>query len=260
MVEGMTMPGLLFVHGAAGDARVWNPVIAALPDGWEAEAITLTYFGDTAWPDDGAGFGTAMHARDICEHAARLGGDVRLVCWSYAVHAGLEALRERPDLFAGAFFYEAGLPHYLSDAEEIERFTRDFKSCFGPVGAALKKDGPVAAVRALIGPAFERMTPERRAIYESNSAMMPLLMGGGQAPAQIGPGELAQIETPCRVAMGADTRLAFALPSRALAKGLPDCDLIEVPDAQHFLPETDPGRFAGLVEEWAGSVTERTLP
>ncbi|WP_299308008.1 alpha/beta hydrolase [uncultured Croceicoccus sp.] len=247
----MTAPRLLFVHGAAGDARIWNPVIAALPGGWQAEAITLTYFGDAAWPDEGEGFSTALHARELCDHAARMGGDVRIVCWSYAVHVGLQALLDRPELFADAFFYEAGLPHYLSDADEIERFSRDFKSCFGPVGAALKKDGAVAAVRALIGPGFARMAPERQAIYESNAAMMPLLMGGGQAPAKIGPAELARIETPCRVAMGADTRPAFALPSRALADALPDCDLVAVPGAQHFLPETDPARFAGLVEEWA---------
>lgn len=246
----MAPPCILFVHGAAADARLWRPVIAFLPATWSASALTLTYFGDTVWPDRGEQFGTKLHAREVGEMAKSLGGDVHLVCWSYSVHVGLQALLDAPGLFASALFYEAGLGQYLTDETEIETFGQDAGACFGAVGAKLEHEGTEAAVRQLIGSDFAQLAPERQAMYLSNAAMMPLLMGGGQPPTKIGPDALCRIETPCRVVMGSETRPCFALPSRALAKGLPNGTLDVLPKAGHFLPETAPELFAALVEEW----------
>ncbi|WP_066555408.1 alpha/beta fold hydrolase [Croceicoccus bisphenolivorans] len=246
----METPRILFVHGAASDERVWDPVIALLPPTWDVRAVTLSYFGDGDWRDDGAGFGTDIHARDVCEMAASMGGDVHLVGWSYAVHVMLKALLDAPALFASALFYEAGLGQYIIDEDEKAAFGKDAGSLFGAVGAKLESEGPHASVRQLVGAAFARLAPHRQEMYLSNARTMPLLMGGGQPPAKIGPAELARIETPCLVAMGERTRPAFSIPSRALASALPNCSLEIVPDADHFLPETGPGMFAALVEEW----------
>ena len=109
---------ILFVHGAAGDARIWQPVIDALPDGLEAHALTLRYFGGQPWPDDGGAFGTDVHAADIVAAARAIGQRANLVCWSYGVHPGLAALLDAPELFASAFFYEAALPHYITRADD----------------------------------------------------------------------------------------------------------------------------------------------
>ena len=250
----MTTPRILFVHGAAADARLWAPVIARLPADWHAEAITLTYFGEAAWPDDGHRFGTRLHARDIAEAAARMGGAVYLVCWSYSVHVGLQALLDAPDLFASALFYEAGLGQYLTAEREIEAFGKDAGSCFGAVGAKLSEEGAQASVRQLIGADFDGLAPDRQAMYLANAPMMPLLMGGGEAPTKIGPDKLATIATPCLVAMGALTRPCFALPSRALASRLPNGTLDVVSGADHFLPETNPALFAAIVEEWVSDM------
>lgn len=241
---------VLFVHGAAGDARIWAPVIAALPDGMEGHALTLTYFGAATWPDDGANFGTDVHARDILAAAEQLGRPVHLVAWSYGVHPALAAVLRRPDLFASAFFYEAALPHYIAGAEERRAYSTSYAEVFGPVSDTLATEGAEASVAALVGPAFGMLSPERRAIYLSNARMMKLLMGGGRPPAKITPRELAMIALPCCAAMGTDTPPVFALPTRALAMAIPDATLREVPGADHFLPETDPARFAGLVASW----------
>lgn len=244
----------LFVHGAAGDARVWTPVIAALPAGLAGRALTLTYFGQADWPDDGSGFGTEVHCRDIAAAAREAGEPVHLVCWSYGVHPGLAALLETPGLFASAFFYEAGLPHYISGARDRAAFGQSAAAVFGPVGQALADQGPEASVETLVGrEIFARLPADRRALYLSNARMMPLLMGGGRPPALITPRELATIATPCCAAYGADTQDAFAIPTRALAAAIPGAELKEVPGADHFLPETDAARFAALVGDWASS-------
>lgn len=243
-------PRILFVHGAAADARVWQPVIAALPPHCDAHAMTLTYFGDAAWPDDGAAFGTRVHARDVCEMARAMGAPVHVVGWSYAVHVVLQALLDAPELFASALLYEAGLGQYVADDADRDAFARDANSLFGAVGAKLAKEGEEAAVRQLVGPGFARLPDERQALYLSNARTMPLLMGGGEAPTKIGPAKLATIRTPCRVAIGEATRPAFAIPSRHLAAALPCGELTVIPGADHFLPETGPVLFAALVADW----------
>lgn len=245
---------ILLIHGAAADARLWQPVVAALPADWQVDAITLTYFGEGDWPDDGGGFGTRLHAREVCEKAAAMGGDVHLVAWSYSVHVALQALLDAPALFASALLYEAALGQYIADDAGREAFGKDAGSLFGAVGAVLEKEGTVAAVRQLVGRAFAALAPERQAMYLANHRMMPLLMGGGEPPTKIGPEQLVTIEKPVRVAMGAETRPAFAIPSRALAAALPNGELDEIAGADHFLPETAPLLFAAIIEEWVGKL------
>lgn len=246
----MTPTRILMVHGAAADARLWQPVVAALPATWQVETITLTYFGEDDWPDEGGGFGTRLHAAEVREKAAAMGGDVHVVAWSYSVHVALQALLDAPALFASAVLYEAGLGQYIADDAGREAFGKDAGSLFGAVGAVLEKEGTVAAVRQLVGKAFAALAPERQAMYLANHRMMPLLMGGGEPPTKIGPDRLATIETPVLVAMGAQTRPAFAIPSRALAAALPHGELDVIAGADHFLPETGPLLFAAVIEEW----------
>ena len=250
------MPKLLFVHGAAADARLWDPVIAALPESWHAEAITLTYFGEAPWPDDGSRFGPRLHARDVCQRVAAMGGGVHVVGWSYSVHVGLQALLDAPELFASALFYEAALGQYLTDEAEIAAYGKDAGQFYGAVGAALAEHGAEAAARQLAGALFADFAPERQAIYHRNARMMPLVMGGGEPPPKILPDKLALIEAPVRVVMGTATRPAFELPSRALAAALPHGSLECVDGAEHFLPETDPQRFAAIVAAWVAGLDD----
>lgn len=244
------MTALLFVHGAAGDARVWQPVLDALPPHLRASALTLTYFGDRPWPDEGAGFGTEWHARDILAAARALGEPVHLVCWSYGVHPGLAAMLDEPGHFASAFFYEAAMPHYIATAEGRRAFGEGFARFFGPVTSALEESGPEEAVRALLGPHERALAGGRRTIYLSNAAMMPLLFKPALAPRRIMPAQLAQIAQPCCAALGGKTAEVFSLSTRALAAALPAGELLVVEGADHFLPETDPLRFAALVADW----------
>ncbi len=244
---------VLFVHGAAGDARIWQQVIEALPDTIAGHALTLSYFGDAPWPDDGEGFGTELHARDILRTAADIGEPVHLVCWSYGVHPGLAAMLHEPALFASGLFYEAAMPHYIATPEGRRAFAESFAQVFGPVRQAIETIGPKAGVTALIGPHFGNLPEDRRAIYLSNAGMMPLLFSPTLPSRRITPRDLATINAPCCAMLGNRTQDVFALSTRALAQALPHGKLAEVKDADHFLPETDPARFAGLVAEWVES-------
>lgn len=246
---------VLFVHGAAGDARIWQPVIAALDRGLQGTALTLTYFGSEPWPDDGRNFGTAIHTADIQAAARAAEGPVHLVSWSYGVHPAIAAVLDQPELFASALFFEGALPHYFRNKAQRTAYFQSWQELFSPVVAAIEDGGGKAGIEALLGKAASFMSAERIAIYRENAAMMPLLFGKGQEPAPIGPTELATIALPCCVALGADTHPTFALPTRALATAIPGAKLLEIAKAHHFMPEFEPVRFAQLVSDWVNGIS-----
>lgn len=240
---------VLFVHGAGGDARIWKPVIAALPDWIEARACTLTYFGTEPWPDNGAGFGVTRHSADIRDAARALGGRVHLVCWSYAVQVGLFALREEPDLFASALFYEGARAHHIASEADLAAFGESAKDIFGKLARVIAEEGPDATIPALFGAHYAALPEDRKAIYHSNARMMPLLFSATESD-KMSRDELAGITTPACGAIGTRTEPAFAISTRALVDALPHGQLEIVEGADHFLPETGPERFARLVQEW----------
>lgn len=249
------MAPLLLLHGAPGDGRLWQPVIDCLHGGVRAVAPTLTYFGDAPWPDDGAGFGSELHASEIIAAAAAQGEPVRLVAWSFSVLPALLAALQRPELFAALLVYEPGLPSWVEDQAELERFGADAGAAFGPTAGAVMSCDNAAAVALLFdasgGPGcFASLSPERRALYLQSAAMMPLLMGGGQPPTPVSASEIARLQVPLTVAMGSRTRPVFEVPSRGLALASGGTEPLIVADADHMLPETAPERFAALIGEW----------
>jgi pimeloyl-ACP methyl ester carboxylesterase len=249
----MTHETILFVHGAGGDARIWDPVIGALPDWLESHAITLTYFGPAPWPDDGSGFGVSLHKDDIIAAAREIGQPVHLVCWSYAVQAGLAALIAEPSLFASALLYEGARPFHITNEADRTEFGKSAEMIFGVLARTLRTDGPAATIPALFGDHYAQMPEGRRAIYLSNARMMPLLFSSAD-PGKITCDDLAQITTPCCGAMGTASQAAFAISTKALVDAIPGSRLEIVEGADHFLPEIAPGRFAALVAEWVESL------
>jgi pimeloyl-ACP methyl ester carboxylesterase len=235
---------------------VWDPVLDRLPPAVDARALTLSLFGRANAPGEGGAFGTELHAADIVDFVrSAMEEPVDVVAWSYSVHPVLLAALRSPHSFARLFLYEPGLPTYLADDADRAAFEADASAAFGPIGEALQREGPAAAVAALIDSsggegAFAALPAARRQMYLDSASMMPLLMGGGQPPAPIAAADLSNMSIPATVAMGARTRPVFAVPSRALAASLPHARLVVVEGADHMLPETNPARFAEIVAEW----------
>lgn len=246
---------LFLLHGAPGDGSLWEPVVSRLPAGIRVGTPTFRCFGPGA-EASAAAFGTAVHSRQLIEWLeAAHERPAAVAAWSYSTHVVLDALLQRPDLVARAFLYEPGLHTYLDDPEELRAYGEDAQAAFGPVAEALQRDGPLRAVEALFDSSggrgcFAALPPGRRERYLAGAQVMPLLMGGGQPPAPITAGDLGRIAVPVTVAMGARTRPLFAIASRAVARSIPGARLTVVDDADHMLPETDPGRFAALLEAW----------
>ena len=209
---------LLLIHGAPGDARLWTPVIDALPATIDARAITLDCFGSDARPDDGASVGTMRHSDDIVSYVeAAMEAPVDLVAWSFGCHPALLAAIERPELFRSLVFYE---PSLNSDVDD-------------PAAKAAFGDDRMAAISLVMAAMGEDDDQRAHGIIVDNA--------GTQAA---GP------RVPVTIGCGAETRPKFSFTSRALAEAIPYARYAEVPGAGHMLPETEPVRFAALLHQW----------
>ncbi len=164
-------------------------------------------------------------------------------------------LVNRPELVSRAFLYEPGLSTYLRDEASLSAYNADAAAAFGPVVAALRAQGPEAALETLFdatgGPGcFRRMPVERQRLYLASARIMPLLLGAGEPPAGITPEDLSKIARPVVVACGGRTRPLFRIASGAVAEAIPHCRFHVVEEADHMLPETHPRVFATLLDEW----------
>jgi pimeloyl-ACP methyl ester carboxylesterase len=253
--SGLGAP-VLFLHGALGDCRTWQRQCALLSARFRCIAYTQRYFGRSSWREDGPPFGTATHARDLVAFCEALeAGPVSLVAWSYAGHAALKALIDRPDLFARALVFEPGVPSYVTDANELSAFGADAQAMFGPVFEAAAQGDLDEAVRRLIDGSggcsgtFERQSAARRAIEAENAHTMPLLLAQ-ETPPPISCADLAGLRVPVTIAWGARSRPVFSIPSKAAARCIATAEPIVVPDVGHLWPDEDPEGFAALVERW----------
>lgn len=247
---------VLFLHGAPGDLRTWTPVTDVLGARFRCLAYTQRWFGARSWSAPGSDFGTEAHAADLIGMVEALDlAPVSLVAWSYAGHVALLAALRRPELFQRILIYEPGVGTYVVDPDERARMDADAAAMFPPLAEALGRGDLAEVVRRLIDASggagwFDRQPARCRAIHLDSAAMMPLLMGGGAPPADIGAADLASLRAPVSIAWGERTRDLFGVPSRAAAAAITTAQHREVEGAGHLLPEQDPTRFAALVATW----------
>ena len=92
-------PPLVFVHGAAGDGRMWQPQLAALCDAFTVVAWDEPGAGGSS--DAPAGFGLTDYARCLAALIDALAlGRAHVAGLSWGGTLALELYRRRPELVA----------------------------------------------------------------------------------------------------------------------------------------------------------------
>ena len=244
---------VLLVHGAAGDGRVWSPVLAHLPRGLRALAPTLRWCGPGPWRRDGPPFGTRTHAADLAALIEALGlGPLPVVGWSTGADVALRLLGNRPDLVARALLYDPGAPGLVQDPVRAARVGADAAAAFGPVVSAAETGDLAAAVARLHdaggGPgAWDALPAARRDQALDSAPTIPRLLAAG--PGDVPLGALDRNRVPLRVLWGARSRPVWVLPSRAAAR-LPGAEGGAVAGADHLWPLREPAAFARRTALW----------
>jgi pimeloyl-ACP methyl ester carboxylesterase len=243
-------PPLVFVHGAAEDARVWKPQLAGLADEFTVVAWDEPGAGRSSDPPEG--FGLADHADCLAAlieavalgpaHVAGLSWGGTIVLELYRRHPGLVATLILVDTYAG---WKGSLPR-----EEVQ--------------------ARVAGVRRMLASPAEQFDPTLPGLFAGDppAEFVPLLeqIAGDVRPRSLETQVLVmaeadqrdllpQIRVPTLLIWGElDVRSPLSV-ARRLEQAITDAELVVIPDCGHVSNLERPERFNEAVRGFCRSHT-----
>ncbi len=235
-------PPVVFVHGTATDRAVWRETLGELGGGARAIVYDRRAYGASGAPEPYGGTTVGEQADDLAELIAALdAAPALLVGHELGALACLDLMLRQPRLARGAVLIEPSMlwlsrggPDTLSALREV-------------VERAAFESGAPAAVAAFLeavdGPrAVQRLGPDRAAV--SPRAFAADLAASASWPA--GRRELARIELPVTVVSGTSSSPVRREAAAALARLLPNAELVEV-GAGHLAHVEAPGEVAAAI-------------
>jgi pimeloyl-ACP methyl ester carboxylesterase len=230
-------PRVLLIHGSAADHTSWAIQLASPL----RERFTLIAYDRRA---------TATSVEDHAADAAELlaGERALIVASSFGAVVGLELLRTRPELCAGAILIEPP----MGSADDVPAAPAPFLAEFDRLVA--EQGGPAAGeffLRTVLGDAaFERIP---RAYQERSKQKWAEIRADSAALIAYRPryAELAAIDVPVLLIGGERSASYFRPTLEALARALPRARIEIIAGAGHMLHAEAPRRLAELVTAFA---------
>jgi len=247
-------PPLVFVHGAASDARMWRPQLAALAD----------EFTVVAWDEPGAGrssdvpsdFGLADYSECLAALIDALNsGPAHVAGLSWGGTVALELYRHHPGLVATLILVDtyAGWKGSLPEEEVRARLEGLRQMLTAPAGefdptlpGLFGGDPPAEFV-----PLLEAMASDVRP--ESMRTSLLLMAEADQRDL------LPRIAVPTLLIWGElDARSPLDV-ARQLERAIPDTKLVVIPDVGHMSNLERPELFNDAVREFCRTHSPRSL-
>ncbi|NJD58366.1 MAG: hypothetical protein C3F13_18190 [Anaerolineales bacterium] len=244
-------PSILFIHGMAGYADVWNDQMQQLSSAFRCVAYDRRGHTRSA-KTNGIPESVELHADDAAELIKQLHLDpVILVGSSGGARIAIDVLRRYPKLVRGAALSEP--PVFALSPSLMADFMSQVKPA---VEKALASDQPQTAVDAffnIIDPDFwGRASDDRKRIYRANlTAMLADLQ---QPLYQLTTADLGKINRPCLVMYGSNSTAWFTEIAKIVADSIRDCRLVEITGAGHATYAARPVEFAAAVRNFSMSL------
>ena len=249
---------MVFVHGAPGDLRAWEPIREGIASKYRFIAYTQRYFGTEPWPDDGKNFSIPILTDDLATFITSLNaGPVHLVSWSFGGLVAMQAAVRNPTLVRSLILYEPNVISVLpADSAEGKAAREDRSKMLAPVVAAMKGGDVVQAAKLAreawfqLGPGwFDREPQAAQTRLLENARTMPLLFGAPPPPA-ITCDMLKDFPQPTLVLRGEKTQVSNVLISEAISRCVPGAQLVVLQNVNHDGPVRDPAAFTGAIFEF----------
>ena len=246
--QGKGVP-VLFVHGAVGDLRFWEPQREAFAKQHRFVAYTYRYHGREPWADQGQQYSAQLHAADLAGLITALkAGPVHLVGLSYGGLLAAMVATKDPQLVRTLTLAEPALFGLLADTPEGKKALEEWSKGAAPMIAAVKAGNALEATKhlsALVNgdsPSdFDKLPAELRQILTDNARTMPLLFAA--EPTTVPCEALRGITVPTLVVRGERTPNFFAQISEAVVKCIPGSRGIVMPGAAHAMSYENPSAF-----------------
>jgi 3-oxoacyl-(acyl-carrier-protein) synthase/pimeloyl-ACP methyl ester carboxylesterase len=225
---------VLFLHGFGGEASHWKPLCRELGD-VDAVAVDLPGHGENR--DTGMDVPARQLTADLADLAARLGegrpGGITVVGHSLGALVALRLAALAPHRVNALVLLTSGFPFRVHPdlAAQLSRGEVDL----GFIAGCLARPDQGETL-GLVSDGFRRLRPP-----------VPGTSVWGIGIGQAGIGDLSAVRAPALVIVAGADVVTAPRKGRALAGALPDAELIELPDAGHYVHIEEPALVAGHV-------------
>lgn len=221
-------PRVVLLHGGVSDSRVFDGMLAALPDTLELWTYDRRGHGRTPDTDEPFGF-AAMVDEGVAVITERVGGPVHLVGHSDGADTALLLAIEHPALVASVTSFSGNLD----------------PSGYEPGSVSVDE------LDAAVGDHWARVAPHERGYFRTVAAKTIRLW---LTEPQMTTADLGRITAPVLVAAG-ERDVIRPEHTGAIHRGIPGSRLAIVPGVGHMLVEDEAAVCAALVEETIARAT-----
>lgn len=246
---------LILVHGAVGDYRSWEDVLAAFASYYHV----VTYSRRWHYPETGVGNGSGYtpdcHAADLIDLIAQCGGDpVRLLGHSYGASVCALVAVQRPELVRSLVLAEPSLFSLLSSPLGAVALAQTAAATMH-ITPLVRKGQPKQALteflKAVVSPAgFERLPERARDVMFDNVHTLEPMLNGMSAGNSFSAKLAGRITAPTLLVEGELTTKLFQLTMNELAGAIPNAERAVVPGVGHGLHLENPDAFSRVALEF----------
>jgi pimeloyl-ACP methyl ester carboxylesterase len=257
---------VVFVHGAVGDLRFWEPQRDTFSKRYRFISYSYRYHGTAPWPDEGKQYSAETHAADLVAFISGLkAGPVHLVGLSYGGLLGAIVATRHPELIRSLTLAEPALFSLLAETPEGKPALEEWMKNSAPMRAAVEEGDSLNATKMLVAVVngqpvesfdFDKVPAGLRQLLLDNARTLPLLFN---APlAAVSCDELRTIKAPTLLVRGARTPQFFVKINELAGRCIGGSRQVAVPDAAHAMSWDNPAAFNRAVLQFFGQQSELT--
>jgi len=263
-INGTTLAGeehgagepLILVHGAVGDFRSWEGVVAAFATRYRVITYSRRGHHPNPAPLNGEPYTADGHTADLMALVAACGGGpVRLLGHSYggSLCAGLAAVR--PDLVRCLVLAEPSLFSLILNHPLGAAALDQTAALTGPVVPLLRKGEREQALRQFLTSVLgadgcARLSDRVLQVMLDNVNTLEPMLNGMREGTLFTAGHAALIRAPTLLVEGEQTTTLFRTTMEILAHALPEAQRVMMPKVGHALHLEDPDTFSQVALEF----------
>ncbi len=266
LIRAGSGPVVIFIHGAMGDYRSWEPQWDAFTGSFDCISYSRRYSYPNQNPAPGRDHNALVDAEDLLGMMDALNiGEAILVGSSYGGFTALAAAVKAPGRIRALVSVEAPMMRYAKMTPEGTEIARAFLAASAdPAQAAFEAGNDVEGVMKLTGGIMGKdpsQIPQhildRR--MQNAVAARSLAIADDEFPL-LDPASLAALPMPVLLLSGADTAPVHAAIFKQVCKTMPHARTRIVADSGHSVSQQQPQVFNAEVLQFLSDVRQAALP